>query len=52
MTADHSKRGRKRCHGFIARLARDTAGNTLMIVAAALLPLAAMIGSGIDIGRA
>lgn len=37
---------------LFARLARDTAGNTLMIVAAALLPLAAMIGSGIDIGRA
>ena len=39
-------------HGLVARLARDTAGNTLMIVAAALLPLAAMIGSGVDIGRA
>lgn len=38
--------------GLLARLARDTAGNTLMIVAAALLPLAAMIGSGVDIGRA
>ena len=38
--------------GLVARLARDTAGNTLMIVAAALLPLAAMIGSGVDIGRA
>jgi hypothetical protein len=38
--------------GLLARLASDTAGNTLMIVAAALLPLAAMIGSGVDIGRA
>lgn len=38
--------------GLLSRLARDSAGNTLMIVAAALLPLIAMIGSGIDIGRA
>jgi Flp pilus assembly protein TadG len=37
---------------LVSRLARDTAGNTLMLVAAALLPLAAMIGSGVDIGRA
>ena len=43
----------RRCrNGLLARLARDTAGNTLMLVAAALLPLAAMLGSGIDIGRA
>nr|WP_166175655.1 Tad domain-containing protein [Altererythrobacter segetis] len=39
-------------HGIFAHLAHDTAGNTLMIVAAALLPLAAMIGSGVDMGRA
>jgi Flp pilus assembly protein TadG len=38
--------------GLFARLARDTAGNTLMIIAAALLPLIAMIGGGVDIGRA
>jgi len=41
-------------HGLLrllARLARDTGGNTLMIVAAALLPLLAMIGGGIDMGR-
>jgi Flp pilus assembly protein TadG len=41
--------GRK---GFLARLARDAAGNTLAIVAAALIPLTAMIGSGIDMSRA
>ena len=34
------------------RLARNTAGNTLMLVAAALVPLVAIIGSGVDIGRA
>lgn len=36
---------------LLARLARDTGGNTLMIVAAALLPLLAMVGGGIDMGR-
>ena len=36
---------------MLARLARDTGGNTLMMVAAALMPLLAMIGSGIDMGR-
>ncbi|MGE3747087.1 MAG: pilus assembly protein TadG-related protein [Sphingomonadaceae bacterium] len=34
------------------RLARDTAGNTLAIVAAAIIPLAALVGSGIDMSRA
>lgn len=34
------------------RLLRDNAGNTLAIVAAALIPITAMIGSGIDISRA
>lgn len=36
---------------FIARLSRDQAGNTLMIVAFALIPILAMIGGGIDMGR-
>jgi Flp pilus assembly protein TadG len=52
MTTDLSSRCRTRAAGFLARLARDTAGNTLMIVATALLPLMAMLGGGIDIGRA
>jgi hypothetical protein len=34
------------------RLVRDTAGNTLMIVAAALIPLAGLVGSGLDMSRA
>jgi hypothetical protein len=38
--------------GFLARLLRDPAGNALAIVAAALFPLLAMIGGGVDIGRA
>src|SRR5436853_7703628 len=42
--AADSRRGR----GFLTRLARDSRGNTLAIVGAALIPLAAMIGSGVD----
>lgn len=42
--------GRRR--GFLTRLARDVRGNTLAIVGAALVPLSAMIGSGVDMSRA
>ena len=38
--------------GFFSRLRRDVRGNTLAIVAAALVPLAGMIGSGVDMSRA
>ncbi|HEV2816840.1 MAG TPA: TadE/TadG family type IV pilus assembly protein [Allosphingosinicella sp.] len=41
-----------RRRGFLARLARDARGNTLAIVGAALVPLAGMIGSGVDMSRA
>jgi len=37
--------------GLLARLLRDRAGNALAMAAAALFPLLAMIGGGIDIGR-
>lgn len=37
--------------GLIRRLSQDTAGNTMMLVAAALIPLTAMIGSGVDMAR-
>lgn len=37
--------------GFMARLRRNQAGNTLGIVAASLVPLAGMIGGGLDISR-
>ena len=37
---------------FLGRLRRDSRGNTLAIMAAALIPLIAMIGSGIDMTRA
>lgn len=38
--------------GILSRLVRDRAGNTMAIVAAALVPIAGMIGSGVDMGRA
>lgn len=44
--------GESRGRGFLSRLARDSRGNTLAIVGAALVPLAAMIGSGVDMSRA
>lgn len=37
--------------GFLARLAADRAGNTLALVAAAIVPILAMVGSGVDMGR-
>ena len=41
----------RRAAGFLSRLAHDRSGNTLMIVAAAIVPILAMIGGGIDMGR-
>ncbi|WP_234032310.1 pilus assembly protein TadG-related protein [Parerythrobacter jejuensis] len=38
--------------GFLTRLAKDSSGNTLALIAAALLPLLAMAGSGVDMSRA
>lgn len=37
--------------GFLRRLARDARGNTLVIVAFGMIPLAAMIGSAVDMSR-
>ena len=37
---------------LLARLRRDVRGNTLAIMAAAMIPLIAMIGSGVDMTRA
>ena len=36
---------------FMGRLARDARGNTLAMMAAALIPLAGMVGGGIDMSR-
>src|SRR5688572_21331402 len=38
-------------HGCLRRLASNEAGNVIIIAAAALFPLLALIGSGIDMGR-
>jgi Flp pilus assembly protein TadG len=37
--------------GFLSRFARDTRGNTMAIMATALIPLAGMVGGGVDISR-
>lgn len=37
--------------GFLSRLRRDQGGNTLAIVAGALIPLTAMIGGAVDLSR-
>ncbi len=37
--------------GFLGRLIHDRAGNTLAVIAAALLPLLALVGGGVDLGR-
>jgi Flp pilus assembly protein TadG len=50
--ANQNRPGRVRPKGWLARLARDQKGNTLAIVGAALVPLTAMIGSGVDMSRA
>ena len=36
---------------WLTSLARDTRGNTLAIVAASIIPLAGMVGGGVDISR-
>ncbi|HEY0412788.1 MAG TPA: TadE/TadG family type IV pilus assembly protein [Allosphingosinicella sp.] len=38
--------------GLLGRLLKDSRGNTLAIVGAAMVPLAGMIGSGLDMSRA
>ncbi|MCT2558665.1 pilus assembly protein TadG-related protein [Tsuneonella sp. YG55] len=40
-----------RIRGFFARIARDRAGNTLALIAAAIAPIMAMVGGGVDMGR-
>ena len=53
LTRVRSRRSPARApRGFLGRLARDARGNTLAIVGAALVPLAGMIGSGVDMSRA
>ncbi|QJR03132.1 TadE/TadG family protein [Sphingobium yanoikuyae] len=42
----------KRAMTFLGRLRRNQAGNTLAMVAAAVIPLAGLIGGGVDMSRA
>lgn len=42
----------ERTSGFLRRLAKDRSGNTLALIAAAIVPLLGLVGSGIDMGRA
>ena len=46
------KNERKSRKSFLQRLRDDTAGNAMVMGAAALFPIAGMIGGGVDIGRA
>jgi len=41
----------KSARTWMTSLARDTRGNTIAIIAAAILPLAGMVGGGVDISR-
>jgi len=47
----HTKR-LKHTKSFLHRLRADTSGNTLAMIAAALVPLAGMVGGGLDMSRA
>lgn len=38
--------------GILRRLARDRSGNTLALLAAAVIPLLGLVGGGVDLGRA
>lgn len=51
MDSQQARDGLIAANGVLRRLARDRAGNTLAIVAAAVLPLLGLIGGGIDMGR-
>ena len=37
--------------GLVRRIVRDSAGNTLALIAAAMIPLLALVGGGVDMGR-
>lgn len=50
--ARKSNSSRPARHAVLGRLLNDSRGNTLALVAAALVPLTAMIGSGVDASRA
>lgn len=49
--SDSPMRWKRGAIAMLSRLAGDLSGNTLAIVAAAMVPLLAIIGGGIDMGR-
>lgn len=49
LVAHHDRKADRR--GLIARLACDRAGNVMPLIAAGIVPLLAMIGGGVDMGR-
>ncbi|AQR73201.1 pilus assembly protein [Sphingomonas sp. LM7] len=46
-----NRQGVTEARAFLTRFARDTRANTLAIMAMAIVPLAGMVGAGIDISR-
>lgn len=51
--ADHKQTDSQAAYKpFLQRLAKDQSGNALVIMAAAIVPMIAMVGSGIDMSRA
>ena len=46
-----SSKSGQRAAGVLTRLRRDTAGNTIAMVGAFMVPLAALVGSGVDMSR-
>jgi len=49
--SDTQHRSTPGANSFLSRLVRDTRGNTMAIMATALIPLAGMVGGGVDISR-
>ncbi|UZK66834.1 Tad domain-containing protein [Sphingomonas sp. M1-B02] len=47
----HKVRSWAGARGFLTRFARDTRANTLALTALSLIPLAGMVGGGVDISR-
>lgn len=52
MVSDSAGRLKSGVMRGVARFARDRSGNVLLMTAAAIVPIIAIVGSGIDIGRA
>ena len=51
MAEQSTRKAQRGWSGLLGRLARDRAGNTLAMIAAAIFPLLALVGGGVDMGR-